>query len=99
MSAASIFVGDELSAAGFRLCGVETRVPAPGNEEGYLHEAMTEARVVLLGSRCAKAVSPAALEVALAQLSPLVMLVPDWDGTLPPGDPANKVRQVLGLEP
>lgn len=98
MSSTSVFVGDELSAAGFRLCGVEARVPAPGDEAGCLQKALKEARIVLLGARCAKAIPPAALEAALALLSPLVMVVPDWDGTQLAGEPANKVRQVLGLD-
>lgn len=98
MPSASIFVGDELSAAGFRLCGVETRVPSPGDEAGCFDQALEDARLVLLGSRCARAIPPAALEAALTLLSPLVMVVPDWDGTSLPGDPANKVRRVLGLD-
>ena len=98
MSLTSIFVGDELSAAGFRLCGVDVRVPSPGGEADCLHKALKEARIVLLGSRCAEAIPPAALEAALALLSPLVMVVPDWDGTQLAGEPANKVRQVLGLD-
>ena len=97
MSSASIFVGDELSAAGFRLCGVDARVPAPGDEAGCLKTALTEARVVLLGSGCARAIPPAALDAALALLSPLVMVVPAWDGSQIAADPANRVRRVLGL--
>ncbi len=98
MSVASIFVGDELSAAGFRLCGLETRVPSRGDENGCLQQALEEAPIVLIGSRCAEALPPAALEAALALISPLVMVVPDWDGTALRSDPANKVRRVLGLE-
>ena len=30
---AAIFIGDELSAAGFRLTGIETLVPEPGAVE------------------------------------------------------------------
>ena len=98
MSSTSVFVGDELSAAGFRLCGVDTRVPAPGDEADCLQKALKEARIVLLGARCARAIPAAALEAALALLLPLVMVVPDWDGTPLAGEPANKVRQVLGLD-
>lgn len=98
MSSASIFLGDELSAAGFRLCGVDARVPSPGDEAGCLKTALTEGRIVLLGFRCAKAIPPAALEASLAMLSPLVMVVPDWDGTQLASEPASKVRRVLGLD-
>jgi len=100
MSSSSIFLGDELSAAGYRLAGVDARVPSPGDEAACLEEALkeAEARVVLLATRCAKAIPPAALEAALALLSPLVIVVPDWDGTQLATEPANKVRRVLGLE-
>ena len=98
MALSSIFVGDELSAAGFRLSGVEALVPPPGDETDCLQRAIKEARLVLVGARCAQAIAPAALEAAQALLSPLVMVVPDWDGTESTSDPANKVRRVLGLD-
>ena len=98
MSSRSIFLGDELSAAGFRLAGVDARVPSPGEEAGCFEKALKEGRVVLVGSRCANAIAPAMLEAALALLDPMVMIVPDWDGTLLANDPANKVRRVLGVE-
>jgi len=97
MSSTSIFVGDELSAAGFRLCGLDVRVPSAGDEAACLQRALEQARVVLVGLRCARAIPPEALEAALTLVSPLVMVVPDWDGSQPAGDPANKVRQILGL--
>jgi len=98
MSSSSIFLGDELSAAGYRLAGVDARVPFPGDEATCFEKALKEARMVLVGSRCAKLIPPPALEAALAQLSPLVIVVPDWDGTQLATEPANKVRRVLGLE-
>ena len=98
MASPSIFLGDELSAAGYRLAGVDTRVPSPGDEAACLERALKEAGIVLVGSRCAQAIPPAALEAALALLSPLVMVVPEWDGTQFATEPANKVRRVLGLE-
>ena len=55
MSSASIFLGDELSAAGYRLAGVDARVPSPGDEAACFERALKEARIVLVGSRCAKA--------------------------------------------
>lgn len=98
MSSASIFLGDELSAAGYRLAGVDARVPPAGNEAACFENALGEAPLVLVGSRCATAIPPASLEAALALLSPLVMVVPEWNGTQPASAPANKVRRVLGLE-
>ena len=98
MFSSSIFLGDELSAAGYRLAGVDARVPSPGEEAACFEKALKETRLVLVGARCAEAIPPAALEAALALLCPLVMVVPDWDGTQLASEPANKVRLVLGLE-
>ena len=98
MSAFSIFLGDEVSAAGYRLAGVDARVPVPGDEAASFEKALAEARIVMVGARCARAIPAAALEAAQALLSPLVIVVPDWDGTQLASSPANKVRLVLGLE-
>lgn len=98
MPAFSIFLGDELSAAGYRLAGVDARVPVPGDEAAGFEQALAEARVVMVGARCAKAIPAAALEAAQALLWPLVIVVPDWDGTQFAGSPADRVRRALGLE-
>ncbi|MFA7270527.1 MAG: hypothetical protein WC073_14405 [Sterolibacterium sp.] len=98
MYSSSIFLGDELSAAGYRLAGVDARVPAPGDEAQCFEKALGEARILLLGARCARAIAPAALEAALALLSPLVIVVPEWDGRQVAADPASKVRRALGVE-
>ncbi|MBI4291941.1 MAG: hypothetical protein HY661_10715 [Betaproteobacteria bacterium] len=98
MTSTSVFLGDELSAAGYRLAGVDARVPSRGDETACLETALKDARLVLLGARCARAIAPAALERALALRFPLVIVVPDWDGTGLAIEPANKVRRALGLE-
>lgn len=99
MTSASVFIGDELSAAGYRLAGVDARAPAPGDEAVCFETALRQARLVLLSARCARAIAPGELEAALASCAPLVVVVPDWDGTGPASGPAEKVRRVLGLEP
>jgi vacuolar-type H+-ATPase subunit F/Vma7 len=93
-----VYLGDELSAAGFRLAGVSARVPPQGEEAEWLHNAMQEAQVVLLGISCAAALSPGALEAALASRLPLVMIVPKFNGASASNDPAARVRRSLGVE-
>jgi vacuolar-type H+-ATPase subunit F/Vma7 len=94
----SVFLGDELSAAGYRLAGVDARVPALGDEADCFEKALEDARIVMVSARCARAIPAAALEAALALLSPLVIVVPDWDGSQLANTPANKVRRALGLD-
>jgi len=93
-----VYLGDELSAAGFRLAGVSARVPPRGDEAAWLHIAMRDAKIVLLGARCAAGIPPEELEPALASISPLVMIVPEFDGRPTSGDPASRIRQLLGVE-
>ncbi len=93
-----VFLGDELSAAGFRLAGVAARVPPHGEEAAWLEAALQEAQMVLISARCAAALSPAVIEPALALRSPLVMVLPDWRGARPANEPAAKVRNVLGID-
>ena len=73
-------------------------MPASGDEAACLEAALAQAGVVLLGSHCAQAIAPATLEAALALLSPLVIVVPDWYGAALESEPANRVRQILGLQ-
>ena len=94
----AVYLGDELSAAGFRLAGVSARVPPGGDEAAWLHSAMREAKIVLLGARCAASIPADELEAALASISPLVMIVPEFDGRPTPADPASRIRQLLGVE-
>ena len=93
-----VYLGDELSAAGFRLTGVSSRVPPPGKETEWLEAAMREAQVVLLGGRCAAAISPTALDAALCSRFPLVMVIPGFNGAPPINDPSVRARRLLGVE-
>ena len=98
MPAQVVYLGDELSAAGFRLAGVAARLPPQGEEALWLQAAMRGAQVGLLGIRCAAAISPHVLEAALASRVPLVMVIPGFDGAPASGDPAVRVRRLLGVE-
>ena len=93
-----VYLGDELSAAGFRLAGVSARVPPQGEDTGWLHDAMQEAELVLLGDSFAAALPQGALEAALSSRLPLVMVVPGFDGAPASTDPAARVRRLLGVE-
>jgi len=93
------YLGDEISAAGFRLAGATTRVPAPGAETDALAAARAESKLVLVSAPVAARIDEAALARALAALSPLTLLVPDPAGEVPLPDIAARLRRQLGLEP
>ncbi len=94
-----VFVGDELSAAGWRLAGVRVVVPQPGQEPRALADARATARLVLVGAPCAARIPPAQMRAAAAALSPLLVVVPDVTGREKPADIAAQLRAQLGMEP
>ena len=95
---APIYLGDEVSAAGYRLAGVDARVPTPGTEGEALARARREAPLVLVTASIAARVGDAELRRAVMALTPLVLVVPDLLGETPLPDLAARLRAQLGLE-
>ena len=94
------YIGDEVTAAGYRLAGAETRAPAPSEtSEVFLRARSDGADLILLSAALAAEVGPAELSAALIADAPLVVIVPDVFGRCPPPDVAREVRLALGIEP
>ena len=93
-----IYLGDEVSAAGFRLAGVCVRTPGPGEAATALAEACAQAPLVLLSSAVAAEIGDRPLRAALSALAPLAIVVPDLEGDAPLPDLAARLRAQLGLE-
>jgi vacuolar-type H+-ATPase subunit F/Vma7 len=94
-----VYFGDEVTAAGFRLAGVETRVIEPGAAGDALREALDgDDDCVLFSAPLTEFVPVALLRQALESLDPLFAVVPDIrsQGTRP--DLAREVRNALGIE-
>ena len=96
--AAPIYLGDEVSGAGFRLAGLTARVPPRGDETTALASARAEAPLVLVAASVAARIAERELRAATAALAPLVLIVPDLDGGTPVPDLARRLRRQLGLE-
>jgi vacuolar-type H+-ATPase subunit F/Vma7 len=94
----ALFLGDELSAAGFRLGGIEARTPPVGEEAAYFERAREEALFVLITAEVATRLPPAILEQALNAGRPLVAVLPDVRGLTAPPDLAAALRRQLGME-
>ena len=93
------YIGDEVTAAGYRLAGAETRVPAPAEVgEAFRRACADGADVILLSAALASEVDPGELSAALIAEAPLVAIVPDAFGRRPPPDVARDVRLALGIE-
>jgi vacuolar-type H+-ATPase subunit F/Vma7 len=94
-----VFLGDEASAAGFRLAGIATCIVVAGREEEAFQRARGDAAVLLVDARCAARLPPAVLSAAQAAVQPLLLVLPASPEDVPPGDPAAHVRRLLGLAP
>jgi len=97
--AALIYLGDAVSAAGWRLAGATVRCPARGEESAALDTARQHAALVLVSAAVAACIDASALRDALSALQPLVLIVPDLQGQAAVPDLAARLRAQLGLEP
>jgi vacuolar-type H+-ATPase subunit F/Vma7 len=93
------YIGDEATAAGYRLAGAEIRVPAPEEAFDVFRRAReAEAELILLSAALVPAMPREELESALVGIVPLVAIVPDAHGRHAPPEVAREVRLALGIE-
>lgn len=95
---AAVFIGDELSATGFRLTGVKSVVTAPDAAEDALHDAQKQAALVIITAELARHMPAASLEAALIAEAPALAIIPDVRMHTPLPDLARKLRRALGIE-
>ncbi len=93
-----VYIGDEVSAAGYRLAGARVEVPAPGGESAALASARAQAPLVLVSAAVAARIAEREMRVALSALTPLTLIVPDLRGEATMPDVAARLRRQLGLE-
>ena len=93
-----VYMGDKMSAAGWRLAGAAVRTPRRGEEAAALAWACTQAPLVLVSAAVAAGIAAPLLRTALLGLSPLVLVVPDREGRVPLPDLAARLREQLGLQ-
>lgn len=94
------YIGDEATAAGYRLAGAEVRVPTDAEVADTFRRARESgADLILLSAQFAAALPAVELDEALLGERPLVTIVPDAHGRHAPPDVAREVRLALGIEP
>lgn len=96
--AGTIFIGDEVSAAGYRLAGAEVASPDAAATVEVFEDACTRAEMVLITAGQARHVPSARLKEALDRHRPLVSIVADARERETPPDLDAEVRTILGLE-
>ena len=94
---APVYIGDEVSAAGYRLAGLQVQVP-PADAVPEAVEAVCErAPLVLLGSDLASRMPAQQLDELLSRVQPAVVVVPDIRGRAGLPDLARRLRKQLGV--
>lgn len=93
-----IYIGDELTAAGFRLAGAQILLPEAGQEAASLTQARQDGQLILVSADVAARIPRELLAAALATLAPLTLVVPDLLGRQPMPDRAQRLRRQMGME-
>jgi vacuolar-type H+-ATPase subunit F/Vma7 len=94
---APVYIGDEVSAAGYRLAGLQVHVPPADAVLEAVEVACDGAPLVLLGSDLASRVPAQQLDELLSRLQPAVVVVPDIRGRAGLPDMARRLRKQLGV--
>lgn len=95
---APIFIGDEVTAAAYRLAGTDARVTEPDKVAGVFGNAVGEAELVIITADLAAALPGDALTEAIRRADPLIVVVPDGGNRRMPQDLDTRVERVLGIE-
>jgi vacuolar-type H+-ATPase subunit F/Vma7 len=92
-----VYIGDEVSASGYRLAGFEVVIPAGDDLVAEVGSACADAPLVLLNAAIAAALPVAQLERLLSGTAPPVVVVPDVREQARPPDLATRLRRQLGV--
>jgi vacuolar-type H+-ATPase subunit F/Vma7 len=94
-----LYLGDEATAAGFRLAGADVRVPPPEEAAELLRRAIdSDHDLVLVSAGLLPSLPAGELEAAVVGGRPLIVVVPDVHGRHAAPDVARDVRYALGIE-
>ncbi len=92
-----VFIGDEVSAAGFRLAGMTCHSPAPEQVTALFQHVRGEAGLILITAEYAGHVPEGLLAEAQREQRPLLLVMADIRGRVPPVDIVSALKRQLGL--
>ena len=95
--AAPVFIGDELTAAGYRLAGIRIRTPEPEDVLQTLEWASTDSSLIMITPDYINVLSSDDYNRFLSQETPAVIVVPDIRGATSMEDFARTLRAQLGV--
>lgn len=95
---AAIFIGDELTATGFRLTGLETVTPEPARVASVFADVRQRAALILITAEYASRVPAETLDAAIIADRPTVVVIPDVLARAEPRSLAKRMKSILGIE-
>lgn len=95
--AVAVFIGDEVSAAGYRLCGIESQIADRSNALPLIRQACERSSLVLVSSSVLQYLQRNELDDLFVNIAPPVLVVPDIQGLHEVPDIASRINQQLGL--
>ena len=92
-----VLIGDEVTAAGFRLAGVDVHVPSQAQAPDLFRRLVREAQIILVTAEAADWIPGEELQRSMVAVSPLVLVIPDIRGRARPADLTQVLRRQLGM--
>ncbi len=92
-----VFIGDEVSAAGFRLAGMICHTPVAAEVAGLLQRLRGEAGLILITAEYAGHVPAHLLAEAQREQRPLLLVIADIRDRVVPADVTSALKRQLGL--
>ena len=93
-----VFIGDEVTASGWRLTGLQVIAVDGDAVAGAFEAALDDTELLLITAACAAELDSVRLDAAVRRARPLILVVPDAAGRLAPPDLDRQVDRVLGIE-
>lgn len=94
---APVFIGDEVSAAGFRLAGVRIRSPLPEELPTVISWANKNTSLILISAEYLAMLDRQQQQQLVSQIDPPVTVLPDIRNKTPIRDLATQLRSHLGV--
>lgn len=94
---AFLFIGDEISASGFRLSGIDVFVPEPGEESRVLDSIDEKTELIILTAQVAAAVPKHTTERLMQVDKPLLMVISDMRDQFLAPDISDTLHRQLGM--
>lgn len=92
-----VFIGDEITATGYRLAGVRVLIVEHSTEADIFEKALSSARLLLITSMCAAKIPQDRLRKAQLRGDPLIAIVPDAAGLVAMPNLSDDVERALGI--